>query len=137
MVSQTIVFPKGLIGFEEVQELDLIWDQRRAPFHMLEAKEGISFILMPICEFIPDFQLGPTKEEAQLLSLEEADELVLFSIVTIPSDPSQMSANLQGPIIVNLSKRLGLQAIRPEEELRYPLLEGYKKNLLKQECQKC
>ena len=138
MISQPIAFPKGLIGFEEEKEFTLIWDQRRAPFHVLETKEGaLSFIMMPVCEFAPEFQLVPTKEEAQLLSVEESDELVLFAIVTIPSDPSCMSANLQGPVLVNLSKKLGLQTIRPEEELRYPILEGYKQNLLKQECPKC
>jgi flagellar assembly factor FliW len=78
----------------------------------------------------------PTAEEEQSLSLEDADELMLFAIVTIPKDPAQMSANLQGPLLINFSKKLGLQVVRPDGELRYPLLEGYKQCLLR-ERQKC
>jgi len=115
---------------------DLIWDQKRAPFHLLKAKDGaLSFIILPINEFAPEYQLVPTKEEELLLSVEESDELVYFAIVTIPQDPSLMSANLQGPVLINLSKKMGFQAIRPDEELRYPILEGYTR--LMQECQQC
>ncbi len=135
MASETIAFPKGLIGFEQAIDFSLNWDQARAPFHMLAAAE-CSFVLMPICEFAPDFQVVPTAEEEQSLSLEDADELMLFAIVTIPKDPAQMSANLQGPLLINFSKKLGLQVVRPDGELRYPLLEGYKQCLLR-ERQKC
>ncbi len=136
MVAQTISFPKGLIGFKENKMFDLIWDQKRAPFHLLKAKDGaLSFIILPINEFAPEYQLVPTKEEELLLSVEESDELEYFAIVTIPQDPSLMSANLQGPVLINLSKKMGFQAIRPDEELRYPILEGYTR--LMQECQQC
>lgn len=128
MLAQEISFPKGLIGFKDAQEFKLAWDSSQAPFYLLEEVEGeLSFILIPPAEFAPEFQISPTEEETRLLDLAPTDELVVFALITIPKDPSQMSANLQGPLLINLSKKIGLQVIRQEEELRYPVLAGYER----------
>lgn len=53
----------------------------------------------------------------------------MFAIVTIPTNPSDMTANLQGPIIVNPDKRLGRQAISLSDRysVRHKILEEMKK----------
>ncbi|MFC1670955.1 flagellar assembly protein FliW, partial [Spirochaetota bacterium] len=47
------------------------------------------------------------------------------TIVTIPENPKEMTANLQGPIIVNPHKRIGKQAISANEKygVRHGILE--------------
>jgi flagellar assembly factor FliW len=43
-------------------------------------------------------------------------ELVMFVMLTIPSDdPSRMTANLRGPVVVNAGTRIGKQLILREE----------------------
>ena len=51
-------------------------------------------------------------------------QLLDFVIVTIPEDPSKMTANLQGPVIINIEKKLGKQAISINEkyDVKYPML---------------
>ena len=41
-----------------------------------------------------------------------------FSIVTIPENASKMTANLQGPIIINRRTRVGRQSISLDPECR-------------------
>jgi flagellar assembly factor FliW len=46
----------------------------------------------------------------------------LFAIVTIPTDPTKMTANLKAPIIINLKHRLAKQVILHEQD--YPIRQG-------------
>ena len=61
------------------------------------------------------------------LDLEgSADERYLeFAIVTIPEDRQEMTANLQGPIIINKENREGRQCISRNESwnVRHNILE--------------
>jgi flagellar assembly factor FliW len=36
---------------------------------------------------------------------------LVFSIVTIPADGGPMTANLQGPLVINRERRIGKQAV--------------------------
>ena len=138
MAREEIFFPKGLLGFEEHQHFAISWEPQQAPFSILETADGsLHFILVPICEITPEYLFEATEQEAELLEYQESDECVLYAIVTMPSDPAQMTANLQGPVVINLNKKRGLQAIRPEYELRYPVLEGYKQTLALRERGQC
>lgn len=138
MARAEIYFPKGLLGFEEHHRYTISWEPQKAPFSILEAADGsLHFILVPICEIIPEYLFEATEKEEELLDYQDGDECVLYAIVTLPSEPAQMTANLQGPVVINLSKQRGIQAIRPEYELRYPVLEGYKQTLALRERGRC
>ena len=47
---------------------------------------------------------------APLAGLPDAPPVVLC-LVVIPDDPSQMTANLMGPLVMNADKRLGKQVV--------------------------
>ena len=138
MVMVEISFPKGLIGFEDYHDFTLTWEAKRAPFSILEAKdEPLHFILVPICEITPDYAFEATQSEEELLGYQDGDECLLYAIVTLPSDPTGMTANLQGPVVLNLTRQRGIQVIRSDGELRYPVLEGYRKTVALREQGKC
>lgn len=138
MAKVEINFPKGLIGFDEFHDFTLTWEAKRAPFSILEAKdEALHFILVPICEITPSYVFEATQSEEELLGYQDGDECLLYAIVTLPADPTQMTANLQGPVVLNLTRQRGIQVIRSDEELRYPVLEGYKKTVALRESGKC
>ena len=52
-----------------------------------------------------------TEEEISILKLQSPDDAVISVIVTIPSDPKKMSANLKAPLVFNLKNRTGKQVI--------------------------
>ena len=50
-------------------------------------------------------------EELVPIGITDPGKALIFSIVTIPADGSPMTANLQGPLVINRDNRLGMQAV--------------------------
>ena len=126
---QIIVFPVGLFGFENLREYALL-DAAQQPFYWLQSldSEKIAFILIKPQIFRPDYKPDIPKPELQEIDLEDEENpaALTFSIVNIPAgDQNKMSANLQGPIIINKEKRLGRQFIStdPQWKVKHFILD--------------
>ena len=129
--SQEIYFPDGLFGFEKYKKYYLL-ENPDSPFVWLQSSEepSLAFVMIQPIEFKKDYKLKVSAEDLKSIKLEKPeDELLDFAIVTIPSEASKMTANLQGPIIINVKKKLGKQAISLIEEytVKCPILEEMKK----------
>lgn len=112
--KQIIHFPNGLFGFESLNEFALL-DAEQQPFFWLQSLEveQIAFILINPLIFRPDYDPSVVNNELEEIGLSDKDDenLLLFSIVTIPADQSRMTGNLQGPIIINKDTKIGRQFI--------------------------
>jgi flagellar assembly factor FliW len=108
---QKIVFPRGLFGFESFKEYMLL-DAERQPFYWLQSVdvESIAFILINPFLFRPDYEVNINNDELTDIDVLSPEKALIFSIVTIPPD-GPMTANLQGPLIINRDTRAGKQAI--------------------------
>jgi flagellar assembly factor FliW len=108
---QKITFPRGLFGFESFKEYMLL-DAERQPFYWLQSVdvESIAFILINPFLFRPDYEVNINNEELAEIGILSPEKALIFSIVTIPPD-GPMTANLQGPLIINRDTRAGKQAI--------------------------
>jgi len=111
---QRIKFPQGLYGFEELSDYVLL-DARQKPFYWLQsltAKET-AFVLIDPLIVRSDYKVDVDSRDYETLKLTgpEDKRFLQFVIVTIPTDGRAMTANLQGPLIVNKEIREGLQCI--------------------------
>ena len=109
---QKITFPQGLFGFENCHEYVLL-DAEKEPFYWLQSMddEHIAFVLINPFLFRPDYEMNIDGEELLPIGLNEPEKAVIFSIVTIPADAAPLTANLQGPLVINRDNRMGIQAI--------------------------
>ena len=109
---QRISFPFGLLGFESFKEYVLL-DAERQPFYWLQSLDvqQIAFVLINPFLFRPDYEMSIDNEELVPIGITDPGKALIFSIVTIPVDNSPLTANLQGPLVINRDNRLGLQAI--------------------------
>jgi flagellar assembly factor FliW len=109
---QRIRFPLGLLGFEPITEYILL-DAERQPFYWLQALEveQVAFILINPFLFRPDYELDINDEELLDIGLSGPEKALIFSVVTIPPDANPMTANLQGPLIINRETRCGKQVV--------------------------
>jgi flagellar assembly factor FliW len=109
---QRIRFPSGLLGFESFKDYVLL-DAERQPFYWLQSLdvEQVAFVLINPFLFRPDYEMNIDNEELVTIGVTDPGKALIFSIVTIPSDGSPMTANLQGPLVINRDNRLGIQAI--------------------------
>jgi flagellar assembly factor FliW len=111
--KQIIEFPDGILGFDDIKKFAIL-EEEDSPFVWLQAcnEPDLAFVVIQPIYFMKEYQLMISSNELEAVKAKSADELIVFAIVTIPVDnPSDMTANLQGPIIVNPDKRIGRQAI--------------------------
>ena len=109
---QKISFLSGLLGFESFKDFVLI-DAERQPFYWLQSMdvEQIAFVLINPFLFRPDYEMNIENEELIPIGITDPGKALIFSIVTIPADGGPVTANLQGPLIVNRDNRLGIQVV--------------------------
>ena len=120
-----ITFPRGLLGFEECREFRLERNPEWEPFAKLEAgdRSRLSFVIASPRVFLADFTVRIDPLEVAELEIRDPDQIELWTIVTIPDDPRQMSVNLQGPIIINRANGKGKQVVltRSHYSTRHPI----------------
>jgi len=123
---QKISFPYGVLGFERLHSYALL-DAPQAPFYWLQSLEvvEIAFVMISPRVFRADYRLEVPREEIEEIGIDCPDKILDFAIVTVPDDPKQMTANLQGPIVINRDTRVGRQCIslNPDYGVRHRILD--------------
>jgi flagellar assembly factor FliW len=123
---QLIHFPAGILGFENLKDYVLL-DAAQAPFYWLQSMEvvEIAFVLINPRIFRPDYRLEVDASELEAIGITSEEQILDFAIVTVPEDPVEMTANLQGPIIINKSSRTGRQSIstNPRWQVRHAVFK--------------
>ena len=112
--QQVIDFPDGILGFDDVKKFVLLDTQDdTSPLKWLQAYDvpELAFVIIRPVDFIKEYDLVVSMNDIEAIEADEPEKMLVFAIVTIPKNPAEMTANLQGPIIINPSKRLGRQAI--------------------------
>ncbi|MCK4541445.1 MAG: flagellar assembly protein FliW [Spirochaetales bacterium] len=125
---QKIYFPYGILGFETFREFVLL-DALQQPFYWLQSMEvpEIAFVLINPQIFQPEYRLEVADTDLEEIDTnkEDSENILTFAIVTIPENHSKMTANLQGPIIINRQNRKGRQSIslNPKWKIRHYILD--------------
>ncbi|MDR2542545.1 MAG: flagellar assembly protein FliW [Treponema sp.] len=117
--KQKVTITKGLFGFEDFKDF-VIFDAEHQPFYWLQSTElkEVAFILINPFLFRKDFELNISDEEQAEIELESPENALIFVIVTIPQDGCPMTANLQGPLLINKQNMTGMQAILTDSRWR-------------------
>jgi len=116
---QKLFFPYGILGFEKLTSYVLL-DAPQKPFYWLQSLDvvEIAFVLVDPLLFRPDYKLNIPQDELEEIGVHGSDDILVFAIVTIPENSERMTANLQGPIIVNRKSRVGRQSINNDTQYK-------------------
>jgi len=122
--DKIIMFPKGIIGFPDMKKFTLLHDVERgnkAGIRWLQSLDEPGFA-MPVMDPLavkPDYD--PEVEDELLKEIGELkdDNLLVLVTVRVPHDLTQMTVNLQGPILINVDEKKGCQVIVDPE--KYPV----------------
>ena len=108
-----IFFPSGIPGFENSKRYVIISVTDYEPFHWLQCIEGekIRLAIINPMVFKPDYDPRIGKADLDTLSIKNPKDLLLYVIVTLRSPLSESSANLMGPIFINIKDKIGRQII--------------------------
>lgn len=113
-VSALVTFPDGLLGFESARRfLAVPHGDGETPFVWLQSVDtpDLAFLLMPPAAV-------PNVPGYTALLPREID-IACWVIVTVPPGrPRDMTANLAGPLQINMTSRIGRQLVLATEDER-------------------
>src|SRR5580692_558696 len=101
--SDIITFPEGMLGFSKIDQYVLVERVDDSLFLWLQAvkKPSVAFPLLEPQIFEVNYRVELAEEDRKTLKLSDLAHSKIFAIVTIPSDPTKMTANLKAPIVIN------------------------------------
>lgn len=102
----------GLFGFEDKKEYVILESQYNS-FLWLQSinDKNLAFLVIdPFC-FFDEYEIELDDETVADLGITKPSDVMILTIVTIPSDGSAVTANLQGPLIINKENKKAKQII--------------------------
>jgi flagellar assembly factor FliW len=110
--ADVVCFRKGLFGFENMKKYLIIEREKSRPFIWLQSIENPALAL-PIVDplfFKPDYKVKVQNQSLAEIGVSDPLHARTFVIATIPQGrPENISINLMGPIIINVSNRQAVQ----------------------------
>ena len=122
--SKIIHFPSGIIGFPEMTDFALVFDEEKGkdtPIRWLQSLQEAGFAMPVMDPLLVVKDYNPEVEDDYLIPLGEmeADDTLVLVTVTVPKDLTKMSINLQAPIVINAGSKKATQIIVNAE--KYPV----------------
>ena len=104
----------GMLGFPEETRFVMLTPPKQGPFLWLHAVDNpnLAFVVVDAKECFPDYAFALTSEEFESLELVDGrSEAIFLVVVTMASDPGDVTVNLQGPIVLNPDRMLARQIV--------------------------
>lgn len=122
--EDVISFPAGMPGFEASKEFVIFTRPEHEPFHWMASISGppVQFVLINPLIFRPDYDPVVPSSEIRGLDVHDPKELLLYCIVTVHPDMRLSTANLAGPLFINIRTRAGKQIL--VDDPRWTTSEG-------------
>jgi len=101
--DNVLKFKSGLIGFPDTLEFGLYVCDEEAPFEWLQSLEDpkLAFVVVKPEHIAPEYQFTIPKLDLRDLEIAEGESADIRVVVTVPSDPHDMTANLRAPILIH------------------------------------
>jgi len=117
--SDIITFAEGLLGFENLKKYFVVDPGDSTLILWLQSTEDEK-VAFPIIEpkiFKPDYIAKLLPADLNGLDLDTLQTAKLYSILTIPANVTEMSANLKAPVVINSVKKVGKQIVLQDSKL--------------------
>lgn len=116
--GKIITFPQGIPGFETYTKYTIFHKQEnQSSAYWLESVDSpqVSFTLIDPTAYGLNYSMDLSDEEQQLLGADNPEDLAVLLMLSRKEDAgnliSSLHANIAGPVIINLKKRLGIQKV--------------------------
>lgn len=113
----TVAFPDGLLGFPEIQRY-LLMSTELEGVYWLQARgySPLSFVLADPFVLVPGFSLDLNESELGVLAESNPADLAVLAILTLRGGGHDVTANLQGPVVVDMKRRVGRQIVLADSQ---------------------
>jgi flagellar assembly factor FliW len=111
--AELLHFPQGLYGFPECRSWVLVPTKRVGLFWLQSAEDALlAFLLVDPFTHFPGYAVDLSLADLARVGTSEPSEIVVLAVVTVGSrDGAPPTANLQGPVVLNMRERHGFQLV--------------------------
>lgn len=121
------VFPAGLLGFPNETKFAII-SENDGPLKWMQSVTApdLAFIVCDPLTFKSDYLVRAPKSELSEIDVEDVSKAVVLVILVIRENPTDITANLLGPLIFNSENRKAKQLVLSDADLstKYRILTG-------------
>ena len=113
--DRVLTFSNGLLGFADRTRFCLLQPNEEACFLWLQSveDESLAFVVTDPTLFVPDYSVPIRSDQMESLQMRSLDDAQVFVIVNKVGD--SLTGNLQGPLVVSGSSRVGEQFVLSEK----------------------
>ena len=123
-----IEFKDGIPAFEDLKRYILISIEENESLYWLQSVDDgdIAFILADPFSFVKDYEPKLSEKVVNDLQIERQKDVLLFTMLVIPENMEDMTANLAAPVVINMERKLGRQVILTDKDypIKYPVLSA-------------
>ncbi len=117
--KDVIEFSEGLLGFEQHKRFFIVDPGDQTLILWLQSMDDSS-VAFPVIEpkiYQPNYSVKLLPVELNSLQLENLSNASVYTILTIPQNITEMSANLKAPIIINNKTKQARQIVLQDSKL--------------------
>ncbi len=114
--DRIITVPSGLLGFAAYKHYALLQPDQDSAFFWLQSTEApeLAFVVTDPSLWVPDYQVPIRREQMDQLALDKLENAQVFVIVN--KYDRSLTANMQGPLVVNATNRQGMQLVLADKQ---------------------
>lgn len=111
--DKIITMARPILGFEQLETFCLVDIEALRPFLWFQSLEdpSVAFLVANPLLFCPEYRIEVNPQEIAELNVRDVSLVETYCIVTLPDNPHDVSANLQGPILINPESNLAKQLV--------------------------
>ena len=122
-------FDKGLPAFEKSRDFIFILDEKVAPFVVMQAVDdaSLSFVCVDPFSIKDNFEIKIPEGVEERMDIRDVSEIMILSFVTVSPEVTETTANLLGPIVLNMRNNKASQVIQDHLDpslVRYNIWKG-------------
>ncbi|UOE55111.1 flagellar assembly protein FliW [Cytobacillus oceanisediminis] len=107
-----INFPSGIPGFLEEKEFYVLPLKGTDLFVLQSVRTTeVAFIVTDPFVLFPQYEFDLPEEALEKLEIQSNKDVVTFAILTVSEPFQETTVNLQAPLVINQTKKLGKQVI--------------------------
>ncbi len=111
--DKLITMQRPVLGFEKYKKYCLVEVEELKPFLWLQSTEEptLSFLVVNPRLFMAEYKIEINSKEIAELKIDDVNSVETYVVVTLAERPEDITANMQGPLLINTENNCGKQLV--------------------------
>lgn len=116
--SDSIInMPLGMLGISGCTRFVLLDNNKCSSLKWLQSLDepALTFIVANPMDFFPDYDIELSDEDIELLEIDNIDDVVVVTTVSLDRASGSLTTNLMGPIVINVRNLRAKQIVLQDD----------------------